>query len=146
MRKYQTNYRITVFGNKIFKNERVIIHTEEPHIESLANLIKLKKFYSQIDSVRRAEKEPYKDWLRFRKKWLKEQKRKHGKLTCHYCKVTNLKANNNCPLINDEKQKATIDHVIPVSRGGKRYDERNLVVCCWVCNQKKGDKMPQGQY
>lgn len=33
---------------------------------------------------------------------------------------------------------ATVDHVIPVSKGGKStYD--NLVTCCGSCNRKKGD-------
>ena len=34
----------------------------------------------------------------------------------------------------------TIDHVIPISRGGTDDDD-NLALSCFHCNRKKGDKM-----
>ena len=37
------------------------------------------------------------------------------------------------------KYMATLDHVIPVSRGGTR-DMENLVTACCRCNNKKADK------
>lgn len=37
---------------------------------------------------------------------------------------------------------ATIDHVLPRSRGGADTWE-NLVACCQRCNNKKGDRTPQ---
>lgn len=36
---------------------------------------------------------------------------------------------------------ATMDHVIPRSRGGKT-DYKNCVTCCKACNNAKGDKTP----
>jgi 5-methylcytosine-specific restriction endonuclease McrA len=36
----------------------------------------------------------------------------------------------------------TIDHVIPVSRGGRTIFE-NVVTCCYSCNEKKGNKTPE---
>jgi len=36
---------------------------------------------------------------------------------------------------------ATIDHVLPRSRGGKHRWE-NVVCCCLKCNRKKGDRTP----
>lgn len=41
-----------------------------------------------------------------------------------------------------EKPAATIDHVIPRSRGGADSWE-NLVACCLRCNNIKGDRTPQ---
>lgn len=35
---------------------------------------------------------------------------------------------------------ATIDHVIPRSKGGQ-HEWENVVACCSPCNQKKGDKL-----
>lgn len=35
----------------------------------------------------------------------------------------------------------TIDHIIPVSKGGTNYDS-NLVTCCQKCNTKKGANLP----
>jgi 5-methylcytosine-specific restriction endonuclease McrA len=46
--------------------------------------------------------------------------------TCQYCKTT---------------KELTIDHIIPVSRGGKTEFE-NCVAACKTCNGKKGDKLP----
>jgi len=46
--------------------------------------------------------------------------------TCAYCHGT---------------EQLTIDHVIPVSRGGKSSFE-NCVTACMACNSKKSDKTP----
>ena len=40
------------------------------------------------------------------------------------------------------KAAATIDHVVPRSRGGRDAWE-NLVACCLRCNNVKGDRTPQ---
>jgi 5-methylcytosine-specific restriction endonuclease McrA len=39
---------------------------------------------------------------------------------------------------NKNSNLATIDHVIPLSKGGNKYDESNLVIACKTCNKKKG--------
>lgn len=49
--------------------------------------------------------------------------------TCQYCD-THL-----------EKTEATIDHVMPTSRGGK-HEWKNVVACCRRCNAKKANKTP----
>jgi 5-methylcytosine-specific restriction endonuclease McrA len=52
------------------------------------------------------------------------------KFTCQYCSKE-LKPHN-----------ATIDHLLPRSRGGKTTWE-NLACACAECNRKKGDKTPK---
>ena len=37
----------------------------------------------------------------------------------------------------------TVDHIVPVSRGGEDTWE-NLVCACVACNNKKGDRTPDG--
>lgn len=36
----------------------------------------------------------------------------------------------------------SVDHIIPVSRGGTNREE-NLVGCCLACNSAKGDRLPK---
>lgn len=47
--------------------------------------------------------------------------------TCQYC---------------GSKKRLTIDHVLPVSRGGEN-SWTNMVACCWDCNNKKGNLTPE---
>lgn len=60
-----------------------------------------------------------------RRKQLHTKKRLMGNEVCAYCgkKLT--------------RQNATLDHVIPLSRGGDD-SRRNLVWCCKKCNKEKG--------
>lgn len=46
---------------------------------------------------------------------------------CQYCAV------------KLSRSEATIDHVVPKSKGGRNVWE-NVVLCCLSCNQQKGDK------
>jgi len=59
-----------------------------------------------------------------RRAWRKEQWAT-GRGICAYCsEYVGLRA-------------STVDHVIPLVKGG-RDDETNWVVSCWDCNQTKG--------
>lgn len=49
------------------------------------------------------------------------------KNTCQYCGAT---------------KNLTIDHIMPVSRGGQNT-WKNLVTCCFKCNNAKGNKTPE---
>ena len=48
---------------------------------------------------------------------------------CHYCSET------------FEKRLLTMDHIVPVGRGGKSV-KGNVVVCCKACNTEKAAKTP----
>lgn len=52
---------------------------------------------------------------------------------CHWC---------GDPLTSET---ATLDHLIPASKGGKT-DRRNTVIACSRCNQDKADMFHKGQY
>lgn len=41
---------------------------------------------------------------------------------------------------NSSEVKLTLDHFIPISRGGTN-NEDNLLTCCFTCNVKKGTKI-----
>ena len=48
--------------------------------------------------------------------------------TCHYCQKL---------LKNSD---ATVDHLVPLSRGGDRLNQDNLVAACRSCNSSKKDR------
>ncbi|MCP3941246.1 MAG: HNH endonuclease [Desulfobacteraceae bacterium] len=56
-------------------------------------------------------------------------KRKKSTGVCHYCKGVFLPA------------QLTMDHIIPVGRGG-RSEKFNLVPCCKECNTQKSNLLP----
>lgn len=51
---------------------------------------------------------------------------RRDRYTCQYC---------------GDKNKISLDHVLPISRGGKDTWE-NLVTACFPCNNKKGNRTP----
>ncbi len=54
-----------------------------------------------------------------------EQIKREHKYRCYYCK---------------KKKVLTIDHVIPISKGGE-HTKANVVPACISCNMRKGSKM-----
>lgn len=56
-------------------------------------------------------------------------KRKRSRGICHYCRRSQKPA------------ELTMDHVIPLARGGRSTRE-NLVPCCKDCNNKKKNLLP----
>lgn len=61
-----------------------------------------------------------------------------GGLACHWCgqRLQDDLGGSNRPDF------ATIDHVVPRSRGGSS-DLSNLVLACPGCNSARGDSMPE---
>jgi 5-methylcytosine-specific restriction endonuclease McrA len=43
-------------------------------------------------------------------------------------------------------QNATLDHVLPISRGGSVSDPANLVASCFSCNNEKGDRLLHSEW
>lgn len=52
----------------------------------------------------------------------------HGR--CYICERT----------MGEGAAKRTLDHVVPISLGGKTH--RNVALCCWRCNNIKGGHFP----
>ena len=78
--------------------------------------------YPSIIRLKAYAKVPYKQVMLSRKNVLK---RDHH--TCQYCGARN---------------RLTIDHILPKSRGGRDTWE-NLVAACASCNNRKGDRTPE---
>lgn len=68
-------------------------------------------------------------------KWARQQRRAGGK--CEYCGVRVTHAKRDRP----KPTSATMDHVMPLSKGGHTR-KNNMVLCCYACNQAKGNLLP----
>lgn len=80
-------------------------------------------FYPEADDIRR-ERQKARD-LRASQWW----KRRLAKGRCHYCGAITA------------PRDLTMDHVVPVSRGGKS-SKGNVVPCCKDCNTRKRQLLP----
>jgi len=69
-----------------------------------------------------------------RRKWLKAIRKNVDRLYCEYCGVP-VSIN---PRKHTSEYYATVDHKVPLSRGGKDR-QTNWAVACAGCNSKKAD-------
>lgn len=89
-------------------------------------------------------------------KFLKHKLRELGELNCEYCgkgplviyDITEDDIRRGPQKVDgrlrlnvkfNPKDGATCDHKQPMSKGGDKFDYDNLAVCCYRCNQKKGN-------
>lgn len=105
--------------SKAARRQRVMV--EEPHLKSRAALLLL---------CLKLEDEEISEWLIFRKEFLGQYKT----LTCSHCGKTNLQIDT-----DDEDLLATVDHIVCLSQGGKKFDKKNCIVSCYSCNNNRGD-------
>jgi 5-methylcytosine-specific restriction endonuclease McrA len=95
----------------------------EINIQTHAHLVLLQQTYSRLEQ--RRERKAC-------KKFLAAQMELLGSLTCAYCHKPDLKLKS-----SKRHEAATVDHVVPKSKGGKADDPSNFAVCCNSCNKKK---------
>lgn len=58
--------------------------------------------------------------------------------TCWYCGIK-VRVHSTVKGVPDPPDKATLDHRVPLERGGKTRKE-NLAIACWECNRSKSSK------
>ena len=114
------------------KRHRVLV--DKPHVASLAALVSLSKVYGDME---------LKQWLSYRNQILDEQIASEGTPVCVYCGMRDLLKDPIPGVRRYPANLATIDHVMPVSKGGGKFDRDNCVVACYSCNQKKKDILPE---
>lgn len=71
-------------------------------------------------------------------RWSRRGVLERDKYTCAYCGIQPGQSQRGQVL---SKQGFTVDHIVPVSRGGKN-SWTNTVCACPVCNQRKGNRLP----
>ena len=134
---------MTIIINKKEKKKIIqqVIFEAEPNIKSRAAYLLLKEKYTDESDF--DEKEKLEEYLDFRNNFLDKKLKEDGKLICAYCHRDDLEkgGRHSHSQNNKNKKLATIDHVIPVSKGGEKLDENNCVVSCKSCNNRKGDSL-----
>lgn len=109
-----------------------MVQVADPSATSFAALVLLTRGLSRAERMR---------WFAFRDEILDEAEARDGVLVCHYCHRNDL--TRELPEgVRKSARLATIDHVVPLSKGGGRFDRKNCVVACYACNQRKADKLP----
>jgi 5-methylcytosine-specific restriction endonuclease McrA len=76
-------------------------------------------------------------------KWGSYLSRRDGGMRCHYCSIPLIRGfKNNLEAIESLKKNgfglATVDHIVPLSKGGSN-EPWNMVLACLDCNEAKGD-------
>ena len=112
-----TSEEVALYGLRTLADKRLITFIQDDKM--LKYEISISALRAQASWAREASREPIPLKLRY------EVYKKYDDY-CTYCHVR----------FRGDK---TIDHVIPVSRGGSN-DIENLVVCCRSCNSTKGVK------
>lgn len=81
-------------------------------------------------------------WARLQNAYdfLYQEQSKNGYLSCHYCGKAPLRIVHWTEPQRAVIDKATVDHVNPLARGGADHPS-NMVVSCEPCNAAKGDKV-----
>jgi len=131
--------------NKVKFGKVVDLICENPSIKSRGAYLLLRRKLRDTEHSHgfNGQKE-LEEWLNFRHDFLNKELKEKGELKCAYCPRNDLVIgslehyNKNNHITN----LATVDHVQPLSKGGKRYDVGNLVVACRSCNAAKGNSEP----
>lgn len=125
---------------KLFKELHNVVPLD-PHLQSLASTVLLRNTYKLRERKEGRTSVPeWRRWLTFRNKYMRRKlKKTKGNLTCLYCGAEYLDPNMNNPFRKRNRKAATIDHILAQAKGGKKYDEKNMCVCCNDCNNSKKD-------
>jgi 5-methylcytosine-specific restriction endonuclease McrA len=79
--------------------------------------------------------------LKFNINFLKKIDKKNKGLHCEYCGKKNLRVYDWCEKTNLDNV-ATVDHFYPKSKFEYlKKEEKNFVISCYECNNKKRDKL-----
>jgi 5-methylcytosine-specific restriction endonuclease McrA len=70
--------------------------------------------------------------------WSREAVLRRDRYTCGYCGIRISDRRRGMVM---EKQHFTVDHVLPLSRGGKNT-WGNTICACAICNQRKANHLP----
>ena len=113
---------------------------EVENAKTRAAAILLRNFYEEQDEDYINRFRIIAQRINFSREYLKNVLKEKGSIKCSYCKKDNLVIELEGMKVPKEI-KATIDHIIPKSKGGAHYDLKNITPCCEECNTNKGSRL-----
>ncbi len=116
----------------------------EPNSKCLASLVLLNSEYKKLDDDYLDAFEIRMKRVEFSRSTLKKWQDKIGSLFCVYCNEPDLIIELDGMSV-PSWQKATIDHIVPISKEGEVFDINNVICACGKCNTKK-DSIPLDQF
>lgn len=114
------------------------VYFEITNAKTYAASVLLKNYYAERDVTYRNSFAYRMRQIGFSRNYLTSVLKETGELCCVYCKKSNLVIELDGMRVS-EKNKATIDHIVPTSKGGDPFDYNNLCVACGTCNGEKSD-------
>ncbi len=119
------------------KQVQIIYFDDNTSVNARSSYVLLRNHLLLQDEDYISRIEIKKEKIQFSRDYLNQYKLVHGDIVCSYC-------NNRHLVIEEEGMRvnqniiATIDHIIPLSKGGDFKDPKNIRVSCGKCNSKKG--------
>lgn len=113
---------------------------EVENAKTRAAAILLRNFYEEQDEDYINRFRVIAQRINFSREYLKNILKEKGSIKCSYCSKDNLVIELEGMKVPN-KIKATIDHIVPKSKGGAHYDLKNITPCCGTCNTDKGSRL-----
>ena len=118
--------------------QQELIYFEVTNPKTLAASVLLKNYLREQDEDFFNKYREISKRIEFSRNYLTNVLQREGSLKCSYCHKDNLTIELEGMKVPRHKI-ATIDHVVPISKGGAIYDVDNIVVACGVCNGRKSN-------
>lgn len=116
-----------------------IIFDFDGNPKSYSAAVLLRNYYREHD-IDFTEGNDWRYYFIVRRHFLRKRKRENnGKWICHYCGkiINNIQVRNKLYQKNN-KILITVDHKIPLNKGGDLLLTSNMLECCTKCNSQKG--------
>ena len=107
--------------------------------KSYSAAVLLRNYYREHD-IEFKEGDDWRYYFIVRRHFLRKRKRENnGKWICHYCgrPITKIQERNKIYQKNRWNM-ITVDHKVPLDKGGDLLSTSNMLECCVKCNSQKG--------
>lgn len=123
------------------KHYHIIFDENIDDPKTYSSAVLLRNYYREHD-IDFQNDEDWRYYFIVRRHFLRKKKKEHGgHWVCHYCGklIYGIQVRNKFYQKNT-KNLITVDHKVPLYKGGSLLSTDNMLECCTKCNNKKGIK------